>query len=61
MSNNQFFFVYDPQLSKYLKFEKNINFITTGLNPTSKRQFWMYWQNDEVTSSVNEYISNKNT
>jgi hypothetical protein len=59
MTNEQFFFVYDPKLSKFLKFQKNISFITTGLNPTHQRQFWMYWQNDEVSAAVEEYKKSK--
>jgi hypothetical protein len=55
----QFYYVYDPLLSKFLKFEKNIRFITTGLNPQTKRQFWMYWNNDEVSAAMDEFEKQK--
>ena len=50
-----FFFCYDRKLMSFLKYEKNIQFITKAIHPKTKMMFWLFVRNDELESLLDEY------
>lgn len=55
MSEVKFLYVYDPQLAKYLRFECNIPYITTGYHIKTHDQFWQFWKSDETYYAVQNF------
>lgn len=56
MDNKQFFFCYDANLSKFLKFNKGMRYILKAINPSSNKMFWLYWQSAELTKAIDEFF-----
>lgn len=55
MSEVKFLYVYDPQLAKFLRYTKGIQFNCTGLNVKTKRQFFQFDKTDDLLSAFDEY------
>jgi hypothetical protein len=56
LSHINYFFCYDSELSRYLKFEKGFSFITSALHPKSIRLFYLYKRDDKLNEAINEYM-----
>lgn len=54
MNTNQFFFCYDKEVAKYLRYEKNIRFITTALHKETKAEFWLFHRDVELDKALQE-------
>ena len=59
MDSNNYFYVYDRAMTKYLRYEKGINFICTGLNVKTNDQFWQFPKSEALYQAVNEFIQEK--
>lgn len=57
LTKSDFMFVYDSKLFKFLKFEKGIDFITSGLNERTKMKFWQFYRSDELNQAIKEFQS----
>jgi hypothetical protein len=57
VKQSDFMYVYDAKLFKYLKFEKNIPFITSGLNEKTLLKFWQFYRTPELNAAMEEYQS----
>jgi hypothetical protein len=57
-SNNDYYYCFSTNLHKFLKFDKGIKFICTGLHPTTYKQFWLYHRNDILADALTEYTKN---
>jgi len=55
MNNQGFFYCYDPQLMKFLKFRKGINFICHGLHPKTLDPFWQFPKSDYLQACLNQW------
>lgn len=58
MKNKIIFICYDISLRNYFT-SKNIKWLLTGLNQTSKKSFWIYDNTDESVRSIVEQWKNK--
>ncbi|WP_342422338.1 hypothetical protein [Paenibacillus sp. FSL E2-0178] len=52
---NRFFYVYDKALMKYLRYEHDFEFITTGLHTVSHDQFWQFENVPELHEAVRQF------
>jgi hypothetical protein len=52
---NRFFYVYDKALMKYLRYEHDFKFITTGLHVVSHDQFWQFENVPELHEAVRQF------
>ena len=57
MTNHNFFFCYDANLSHYLKFDKGFNYITKAINPNSNKIFWLYWKSEQLNIAISEFFN----
>lgn len=55
MEKPQFFFCYNRRLFKFLRFDRGIQYICTGLHEYSLDKFWCFLQSQELTDAINEY------
>lgn len=58
MDNNrdsEFFYCYSTNLFKFLKMDKKINYICTGLHEKTMQKFWQFKTNGELIKSLAEY------
>lgn len=53
--NKGYFYCYDINLFKFLKQNKNLNYICTGLNENNLRKFWQFERTDLLQSYLHEY------
>jgi hypothetical protein len=53
---NSFFYCYDKDLMKFLRYEKGIEYNCTGLNTKTKDQFWQFNKSDGTYEAVKEYL-----
>ena len=54
IDRNEFFFCYDKEVAKHLRYEKNIRFITTALHKETKAEFWLFHRNAELDEALQE-------
>lgn len=54
MNTNEFFFCYDKEVAKFLRYEKNIRFITTALHKETKAEFWLFHRDVELDKALQE-------
>lgn len=54
MCVNDFFFCYDKKVMKYLRYEKEIGFITKALHPDTKATFWLFEKTSELQEALAE-------
>ncbi len=54
-SENEFFYCYSSRLFKFLKMDKKINYVCTGLHEVSFEKFWQFKSNDELNAALSEY------
>ena len=57
--NKEFFYCYDKEMMRYLRYEKGFIYNCTGLNKNSMDQFWQFNSTDELRESVNEFLESK--
>lgn len=55
----KYFYCYDKELMKYLRYEKDIQFICAALHHKTKDQFWLFERSDILYSSLNIFLENK--
>lgn len=55
--SSEFFYCYDTNLFKYLKYHKKINFICTGNHIKTGKQFWQFWQTKELENAVKDFFN----
>ena len=53
--NEDFFYCYSPNLFKYLKMKKGINYICCGLNEKSFQKFWQFKRDEFLLRVLHEY------
>ena len=54
MNNRNYFFCYNKKVSDFLK-SKGIEYITVAIEPKSKRFFSLYYIDDKLKKSLQEY------
>jgi hypothetical protein len=54
--NKKYFYCYDINLFKFLKQQKYLNYICTGLNENTLKKFWQFERTKELDIYLNEYI-----
>lgn len=54
MNANEFFFCYDKELAKYLRYEKGIGFITKALHTGTKSEFWLFYRDEELEKALDD-------
>lgn len=54
MNTNEFFFCYDRELAKHLRYDKGISFITKALHSETKSEFWLFYKSDELKNALDE-------
>lgn len=59
MTNENFFYCYNPQVKNYLRFEKGIPFLCHGLSATNRAPFWQFEKTDFLQHCLKEYEENK--
>lgn len=57
MNKQDFFFCYNKRLFSFLKDVKGIDYITTAINPTTKKIFSLFFKDDKLQSAIDEYKS----
>jgi len=58
ITNKDFFFCYNKKLSDFLT-ENGIKYITIAIEPKSKRQFSLYFINEQLQQLIKEYKQQK--
>ncbi len=58
MKQDQFFYAYDYHLFRFLKF-KGFDYISTGLNPTTHKQYWQFWQSEQLRAAISQFLQLK--
>lgn len=59
MKDNNFFYVYDRGLMKFLRYDNDIKWNCTGLNVKSNDQFWQFTKSDELYAAVTVFMEDK--
>lgn len=54
MNVKDFFFCYDKKIMKYLRYDKDISFITRALHPETKVEFWLFYKTEELEQALSE-------
>jgi hypothetical protein len=52
MSRGKFFYCYSSLLNRYLHDECGYDYITKGIHPKTKGEFWMYERSDKLNISI---------
>jgi hypothetical protein len=52
-----YFYCYDKSLMKYLRYDRSVNFICSGLHPKLKNMFWLFPRTTELDEFISEYNS----
>lgn len=60
LKTSDFFYCYDKKLFIYLKENKNISYICTGLNQNNMKKFWQFHRTEYFNECLNEYIKQLN-
>lgn len=55
----RYFYCYDKQLVKYLRFDRNIQYNCTGLNVKTKDQFWQFDGSEKLFECVDTFMKLK--
>lgn len=55
MRNDDFFYCYDKNLMKFLRYEKGIKFNCTGMHLKTTDQFWQFNKEDGTYEAFLEY------
>jgi hypothetical protein len=56
-----YFYCYDRELMKYLRYENNIQFICTALHQKTMDQFWLFERSDQLYASLNTFLEHRKT
>jgi hypothetical protein len=56
---DNYFFCYSPNLYKHLKYNNNISYITKGINPSTKKTFWIFEKTDHLKQILNHWSLDK--
>ncbi len=56
-SDSEYFYCYSPNLFRFLKMGKKINYICTGLHEKTLQQFWLFKSNEQLIRAMAEYKS----
>lgn len=59
MTNENFFYCYNPQLKNYLRIEKGIPFLCHGLSVKDRAPFWQFEKTDFLQYCLKEYEKRK--
>jgi hypothetical protein len=54
MKDLQFFYCYDKNVMKWLRYEKTIPFVCTGKNVNNDKQFWQFIKTPELLQALEE-------
>lgn len=54
-----FFYCYNEELAKYLRFTKNISFITKARHVKTNKIFYLFMQTQQLTEAINTYKDDK--
>lgn len=54
-NERDFFYCYSTNLFKYLKVEKEINYICCGLHEKTLRKFWQFVRTKKLEQALKEY------
>lgn len=54
-NEGEYFYCYSTNLFKYLKIEKEINYICCGLNENTKKKFWQFKRTEELEKALTGY------
>lgn len=54
---NKFFYCYNRHLARFLSKEKSIRYICHAIHPRTKKDFFLFHADDELTESIEEYKS----
>ena len=57
MEQNQYFFCYNRNLQKFLTKQKSIRYIVHGIHPRTRRDFYLFHSNEELSDAIEEYKS----
>jgi hypothetical protein len=52
--NNKYFFCYDKSLAMFLRYDKGIEFITSGLHEHTKNKFYLFERTEELEEALAE-------
>lgn len=51
----EYFFCYDKQLADFLRYEKNITYITKAYADKTLKKFYLFHVSDELQQAIDEY------
>lgn len=54
-TTDDFYFCYSMQIAKYLRYEKNINFITKAIHPKSNQLFYLFFRDSRLDRALAEH------
>lgn len=54
-NNKEFFYCYSMKLFKFLRMDREINFICSGLHEKTKQKFWQFKRTDELNIALVEF------
>lgn len=57
MKKQDFFFCYNKRLFSFIKDVKGIDYITTAINPKTKKIFTLFYKDDILQAAIDEYKS----
>ncbi|RUT43265.1 hypothetical protein EJP82_20840 [Paenibacillus anaericanus] len=61
LNKHDFFYCYSLELFKFLKFQKNIDYVCTAYHERTHNKFWQFAGTDELQDAISEYRKlNKN-
>ncbi|WP_322922142.1 hypothetical protein [Paenibacillus campi] len=56
----KYFYVYDRKLAKHIRYDKEIEWICTGLHIKTKDQFWQFPKSEELYRIMVEFNIQEN-
>lgn len=55
VSENEFFYCYSMKLFKFLRMDREISFICSGLHEMSMQKFWQFKRTEELNKALVEF------
>lgn len=54
-SENEFYYCYSMKLFKFLRMDRDINFICSGLHEKTMQKFWQFKRTEELNKALKEF------
>lgn len=53
--DNKYYVCYSPKIFKFIRHEKKIDYIVTGLHRDTLKPFWLFEKDEQVKNALDEY------